>query len=125
MQITALAPWYGSKRTIAADIVAEIGPHKAYWAVLLAKAPCSMETVNDLNADLINLSRVLQNPDLGPVLYRKLRRRLAAYDELLTAREYLEVGSCGGGSGKWNAPDVDRAEAQLLTQILNCGRCFT
>lgn len=42
--ITAIAPWFGSKRTLAPRIVAELGSHRAYWepfcgsmAVLLAK----------------------------------------------------------------------------------------
>lgn len=43
-------------------------------AVLLAKPVCVMETVNDLHGDLINLARVIQRKDLGPQLYRRLRR---------------------------------------------------
>jgi len=42
----------------------------------MAKPPCAMETVNDLHGDLINLARVIQDPQLGPKLYRKLRRTL-------------------------------------------------
>lgn len=83
--ISALAPWFGAKRTIAADIVAEFGPHSAYWepfcgsmAVLLAKEPCSMETVNDLHGDLVNLGRTVQHPMEGPKLYRRLRRTMLA-----------------------------------------------
>lgn len=81
--IGSLAPWFGSKRTLAPRIVEALGPHKAYWepfcgsmAVLLAKEPCRMETVNDLNGDLINLSRTIQDATLGPQLYRRLRRVL-------------------------------------------------
>lgn len=83
MEITALSPWFGSKRTLAPEIVAEFGPHRVYWetfcgsmAVLLAKAPVVMETVNDLHGDLINLARVVQDDELGPALYRKLRRTM-------------------------------------------------
>jgi len=43
--ITSLAPWFGGKRTMAADIIAEIGPHGGYWepfcgsmAILMNKA---------------------------------------------------------------------------------------
>lgn len=68
--ITALVPYFGGKMTLAAEIVRQLGPHRAYWepfcgsmAVLLAKPPSSMETVNDLYADLINLARVLQRRD--------------------------------------------------------------
>lgn len=83
MKITALAPWFGSKRNLAATIVEELGPHRIYWepfcgsmAVLLAKPPCVMESVNDLHGDLINLARVIQDDQLGPHLYRRLRRTL-------------------------------------------------
>jgi DNA adenine methylase len=81
MKITAIAPWFGGKRTLAPEIVKELGPHRAYWEpfcgglpVLLAKEPATMETVNDLHGDLINLARVVQDAVHGPALYRKLRR---------------------------------------------------
>ena len=45
-------------------------------AVLLAKPPCEMETVNDLHGDMINLARVIQDTDLGFELYDKLARTL-------------------------------------------------
>jgi DNA adenine methylase len=82
-KITALAPWFGSKRTLAPIIVEELGPHRDYWepfcgsmAVLLAKPRATNETINDLHEDLINLARVVQAPDLAPKLYRRLRRTL-------------------------------------------------
>lgn len=81
MTITALAPWFGGKRTLASRIVSELGPHRAYWepfcgsmAVLLAKPESSHETVNDLNGNLINLARVIQDTRQGSMLYRRLRR---------------------------------------------------
>lgn len=83
MKIAALAPWFGSKRNLAPLITEELGPHRIYWepfcgsmAVLLAKSPCVMETVNDLHGDLVNLARVIQDERLGPNLYRRLRRTL-------------------------------------------------
>lgn len=83
MTITALAPWFGGKRNLSGDIVAELGEHRAYWepfagsmAVLLSKPPCSMETVNDLHGHLVNLARVVRDSELGPRLYRMLRRTL-------------------------------------------------
>lgn len=85
MKIKAIAPWFGGKRTIAPVIVDLIGGHKEYWepfcgsmAVLFAKPVCSMETVNDLHGDLINLARVIQDPTLGEQLYDKLSRTLCA-----------------------------------------------
>ena len=81
MKIKALAPWFGGKRNLSSAIIELIGKHRVYWepfggsmAVLLAKPPCVMETVNDLHGDLINLARVVQNNELSLKLYRMLRR---------------------------------------------------
>jgi DNA adenine methylase len=58
MKVTAIAPWFGAKRQLAPAIIAEIGPHSAWWeifcgslAVTLAKPPSAIETVNDLHSD--------------------------------------------------------------------------
>jgi len=81
--VKALAPWFGGKRNLAAWIVAELGEHTCYWepfcgsmAVLLAKQAVTMETVNDLHGDLVNLAEVIRDPCDGPILYRRLRRTL-------------------------------------------------
>ena len=82
--IKAISPWYGSKRTLAPLIVAELGEPKAYWepfcgsmAVLFAKPPSPMETVNDLHGELINLARVLAS-DSYDALAKRLNRTLMA-----------------------------------------------
>lgn len=89
MKITAIAPWFGSKRTLAKTIIEELRPHRSYWepfcgscAVLLAKLPSSQETVNDLHSDLINLAMVLSSDHAAP-LYERLRRTL--YDDAFFA----------------------------------------
>lgn len=81
MEITALVPWFGGKRTLAPAIIAALGPHRTYWepfcgsmAVLLAKKPCPMETVNDLHGDLVNLARVIQCEETAAALYGRLAR---------------------------------------------------
>ena len=91
-KITAIAPWFGGKRTMAPDIVEELGPHASYWepfcgsmAVLLAKPRCSQETVCDLHGDLINLARVLASED-AVELYERASRVLCStqlYGEML------------------------------------------
>ncbi len=95
MPITALVPWFGAKRTLAADIVEELGCHQSYWepfcgsmAVLLSKPVCRMETVNDLHADLVNLARVIQDRSACCRLYRRLRHVLM--HEELVAEAKLE-----------------------------------
>lgn len=103
--ITALAPWFGSKRTLAPIIVQELGPHRAYWepfcgsmAVLLEKPEASMETVNDLHGDLINLARVIRDPSAGPALYRRLRRTWMHEDIFNeAAASYRQRGNCPAG----------------------------
>ncbi|MFI9638237.1 DNA adenine methylase [Nocardia sp. NPDC051929] len=60
--------FYGSKARIAARIVAMFPPHAHYvepcagsLSVLLAKPPARMETVNDLDGDLMTFWRVLRD----------------------------------------------------------------
>ncbi|KKN79812.1 hypothetical protein LCGC14_0336670 [marine sediment metagenome] len=84
-KIKAIAPWFGSKRNLAPLIVDAIGNHRVYWepfcgsmAVLLAKPPCKMETVNDLHGDLVNLASVIQHEKYGPGLHRRLSQTLAS-----------------------------------------------
>jgi len=97
MKVKAIVPWYGSKRTIAPEIVREIGPHRCYWepfcgsmAVLLAKPKATMETVNDLHGDLINLARHIQDRAAAPALYRRLRRVWFCQDFLPESKAFLD-----------------------------------
>jgi DNA adenine methylase len=102
---------------LAAAIVEELGPHRVYWdpccgsmAVPLAKPPCVMETVNDLNGDLINMARVIQSATLGPKLYCRLRRTLMA-EQLFTeaAKRHRARGELGDVP-----PDLDAAYDYFL-----------
>lgn len=104
MKVKALAPWFGGKRTMAPEIVRELGKHGQYFepccgsmAVLLAKPPCQKETVNDLHGDLINLARVVADPDNAPVLYERLQSVFVSEYLLVEARGHLESME---GSGK-------------------------
>jgi len=83
MKIKAILPYFGGKRNLAARIVEALGPHRVYWepfcgsmAVLMAKPPCEMETVNDLFDDLINLARVLADKKLAFEFYGRAERTL-------------------------------------------------
>lgn len=97
MKVRGLAPWFGGKRTMAPDIVAELGPHTQYFepfcgsmAVLLAKEPSQKETVNDLHGDITNLARVVATSGSAEVLYDRLQRTIMAEGILHDAREKLE-----------------------------------
>lgn len=87
----------GSKRTLASKIVELLGPHRAYvepfcgsMAVLLAKPPCSFELANDLHGDLTNLAWVIQHPNHGPALYRRLRRTWMDEKHFATCKDAIE-----------------------------------
>ncbi len=61
-------PYYGAKQSIAEQIVAFLPAHLHYvepfagsLAVVLAKPPARMETVNDLDGDLVTFWRVLRD----------------------------------------------------------------
>lgn len=60
--------YYGGKTALAPRIAAALPPHRHYvepfagsLAVLLAKTPSLMETVNDLDGAIVNFWRVLRN----------------------------------------------------------------
>jgi DNA adenine methylase len=121
MKITALAPWFGGKRTMAPIIIQELGPHAAYWepfcgsmAVLFGKEPATMETVNDLHGDLVNLARVVQSDELAPALFSRLVRTACAEPvHRLAAERYRARGYVPSGE-----PDVDRAADYFLCSWL-------
>jgi DNA adenine methylase len=124
MKIKAIAPYFGGKRNLAPTIVKLLGSHNSYWepfcgsmAVLFAKKPCTMETVNDLHGDLINLARVLQDEDMAVELYGKLNRVLM-HEKLFheAAARYKERGYYADCS----VPVVERACDYMLCAW--CGR---
>jgi len=112
MKITALAPWFGAKRFMAPEIVRQLGPHNAYWepfcgsmSVLLAKPEVSQETVNDMHGDLMNLAIVIADDELGPRLYRRLRRTLV-HESIFAAAETECLQGCLHDIAK---PNLERA----------------
>src|SRR5262252_10067956 len=95
--IDALVPWFGSKRTEAADIVHQLGPHRYFLdpfcgscAVLLHKPPARTELVSDLHGDLINLAMVLAS-DRYDILYGKRWRVLFTEPLLVAANHYVAI----------------------------------
>lgn len=96
MQITAISPWFGGKRTLAPAIVRQLGAHVAYWepfcgsmAVLLAKNEAKLETVCDLHRNLTTLAMVLSVESQAVQLYDRLVRTLFCEDLLLRSRQWL------------------------------------
>jgi DNA adenine methylase len=122
--ITALAPWFGSKRTLAPKIVEALGPHTSYFepfaggvSVIFAKPPSRCETLNDLHGDIINLARVVRCPVLGQELYRRARLTPCADDEFQEARRIVVGSACEpkehDSTIKGGVADIDRAEMYL------------
>jgi len=101
--INAIVPWFGTKRILAPEIVKQIGDHRAYFepfcgsmAVLLAKPVATYELVNDLHGDLINLARVIRDPQHGAWLYRQLRRTLVSEEVYRDACQEINAGLLNG-----------------------------
>lgn len=97
MKVKAIAPWFGGKRTMAPDIVTELGKHTQYFepfcgsmAVLFAKEPSQKETVNDLHWHLINLANVIADLENGPLLYDRLQRAIMSEGLLSEAKLRLK-----------------------------------
>lgn len=97
MKLTALLPWFGGKRTLASEIVRQLGPHKYYletcagsMAVLFAKEPSSHETVCDLHGGMTNLSWVIQKEDLAIDLFGRLQRALYSEELYAASKAWLD-----------------------------------
>lgn len=96
MKISAIAAWFGGKRTMAPLIVQQLGikfkqyfePFCGSMAVLFAMEQRGFETVNDLHGDLINLASILQSP-LAHQLYDRAMRTLVCEDLLEKAESIL------------------------------------
>lgn len=75
----SLLHYPGSKRRIAPWIINQMPPHHSYLepyfgggAVLFQKSPSRIETVNDLEGDVVNFFRTLQKPEEREELIRRL-----------------------------------------------------
>lgn len=101
MKIKAIVPWFGSKRRLATRIASECcqpngRPPKSFWelgcgslAVSLAMPSCAHHHAVDVHGELINLARVIKDPMLGPLLYRRLRRVLNHETLFMEARDEI------------------------------------
>lgn len=115
MKISAIAPWFGSKRTLAPAIIEQLGPHSCYWepfagscSVLLSKPPAVYESVNDLHGDWYNLALALQDASLAPQLYERVYRTLFHERLLPTAKATLRKPL------PQDLPDLERAYWYLV-----------
>lgn len=70
----------------------------------MRKPKCGLETVNDLNGDLINLARVVKDKDIAFELYDRLSRTLCAERFFIESKE-----SWISDESQHTEPNVDRA----------------
>jgi DNA adenine methylase len=116
MPLRPPVPYYGGKQTIAEQIIAFFPEHGHYvepfagsLSILLAKSPARMETVNDLDGDLMIFWRVLRDheADLMRVCeltphsraeYLACRDSQPVADELETARRVWVMLTQGRGA---------------------------
>jgi len=105
-------PMPGSKQHIVRRLIELIPPHNAYVEVfgggatlLLQKPPSPAEIYNDIDGDLVNLFRVIQDEEKFKRFYHKVYWTLYARDEYDRAMEILNNGT---------GDEVDRAWALLV-----------
>jgi DNA adenine methylase len=97
MKLTSLLPWFGGKRTLAPEIVRQLGPHSYYFegccgsmAVLFAKDPSEHELACDMHGGLMNLAQVIQDESLAVELFNRLQRVLYSDELYAESKEWLD-----------------------------------
>ncbi len=86
--VKAIAPWYGGNRILAHEVGRElrgcewVGVPFMGGGAELFTIEARTVLANDLHAEVINLAQVMADDQLGPKLYRRLRR-LAFHPSLL------------------------------------------
>jgi len=94
--------YFGGKWILAPWVIENLPPHEIYIepfggaaSVLMRKPTCYHEVYNDLNAEIVNVFRVLRNPVLAVELERALRltpfARLEYDDAFNASSEPVEV----------------------------------
>lgn len=91
--------WFGGKFNLKSHILpyldcglVYVEPYGGAGAILFAKDPHPCEVYNDINSDLCNLMRTLQNPERAQKLYDRLVFTLYSKEEFcLAMKEYRDV----------------------------------
>ncbi len=90
--------WMGGKSTLASKILSYLPEEKIYVepfcgsaALLFHKHPSPVEVLNDLDSNIVNLFRVLQDKDLYKQLEDKIQWTLYSREEFIKALEILHT----------------------------------
>jgi DNA adenine methylase len=124
--ISALAPWFGSNRTLAENVGKAL--EGCQWVgIPFAGGMCELRhitartiVVSDLHSQVINLANILRHPALGMMLIRDLRR-LPFHEYMLRhAQEHcIRVETAGLVEDPETAPLVN-AYADALNYFVCC-----
>jgi DNA adenine methylase len=113
---TAIAPWFGSSRTIAPQVGEELTGCE-WVGIPFMGGGCELLHIkartivaSDLHYHVINLAMALAHETIGPQLYRKLRRKIFHEDELAAAQQFCQDTVMD------EMPDLEMAEAYFVSQ---------
>lgn len=117
--MNALLNYPGAKWGMAAEIVALMPPHRSYLepffgsgAVLFNKPPSAIETVNDVDGDVVNFFTILREQP------EELTRRI---DLTPYARDVFD-----DAYSNWGTDSIDRAHRFVIRSKMSHGlRCIT
>jgi DNA adenine methylase len=135
MKITAIAPWFGSNRIAPERVGREIG--KVAWCGIAAMGggpelphiKTRGGVANDLHRQIINLARVIADPELKAQLHQQLDGLLFHPDELAQSQARLSDHQESCESGLFNvtseliadSPNVDRARDYFVAVWMGRG----
>ncbi|WP_416768486.1 DNA adenine methylase [Sulfurimonas sp. ST-25] len=128
--------YHGGKFRVAKKIIELIPPHLTYIepfgggaGVLLRKARSKNEIYNDLDGDIVNVFRVLRDPDQSKKLIELLRLTPFSREEMklgweetndpveqarrTIVRSHMGFGSAGATKGRTGFRGLDRCEASF------------
>ena len=115
MKLTSVVPWFGGKRTMASEIIQQLGKHSYYFeggfgglSVLLPKKPSSHECICDMHGGVTNLAWCVQSDDLAPELYERLQRVCYGDEIFQASKDWLESNEANCERGG-DSPDIDWA----------------
>jgi len=107
-RVMAPVGWYGGKGNLAKKLLPLIPQGKVYVepyagaaSVLFHRQPAPVEVLNDLNRDLVNLFRHLQDPECFAVLQHRLTWTLYSLEEFRLALEILGDPESAAADRAW------------------------
>lgn len=107
-RMPGLVRWYGGKGRMLAKIIPLIPyshiycePFGGAGSILVNLKPRPVEVYNDLNGNLVNLARVLQDPETCRELEYRLERTLYSREEFREALRTLKDSLCSNVELAW------------------------